>query len=410
MKNRSILFTVNVVFIVSLLLVSIGFVVLYDTTQKREQHFAFKRGMDVSKMFLHECRLEQSISPQLQEHVNNLGFKIVQSKEEIQNILSQKTLRKRVIKKTRYTSLLHLKTNNEAFFYIQTPYFDVILQDTAEYANYKYASFFVYLFTLLVFVFLYSSIIQKLRPLAILQEKVRNLGEEEYDIDFSTHSNDEIAQLAKEFDKTAKKLKAIRESRNIFIRNIMHELKTPITKGNFLLQLPHNEENKEKMRQVFYRLEALINEFAQIEELLVSKKTLQLEYYSFEDVLDNALDLLLCDEDEVVKNFQERKIKLDFKLFSIALKNLLDNGIKYAEDKKVYVAIDAEKITISNYAQPLLYPLKSYFEPFFKERNQTAQEGFGLGLYICKHIFDAHSMHFAYEHKNGLNSFFIFYA
>lgn len=121
MKNRSILFTVNVVFIVSLLLVSIGFVVLYDTTQKREQHFAFKRGMDVSKMFLHECRLEQSISPQLQEHVNNLGFKIVQSKEEIQNILSQKTLRKRVIKKTRYTSLLHLKTNNEAFFIYKHP-------------------------------------------------------------------------------------------------------------------------------------------------------------------------------------------------------------------------------------------------------------------------------------------------
>ncbi len=75
--------------------------------------------------------------------------------------------------------------------------------------------------------------------------------------------------------KSAQKLKNIKESRNIFIRNIMHELKTPITKGKFLLQLEKSDENIEKLKMVFNRLESLINEFATIEELISQNRVLE---------------------------------------------------------------------------------------------------------------------------------------
>ena len=81
--------------------------------------------------------------------------------------------------------------------------------------------------------------------------------------------------MANEFKKSALKLKSLKEARNIFIRNIMHELKTPITKGKFLTQLELNTENNEKLKSVFNRLESLINEFASIEELISSNKSIE---------------------------------------------------------------------------------------------------------------------------------------
>ncbi|MGE4511245.1 MAG: ArsS family sensor histidine kinase, partial [Sulfurimonadaceae bacterium] len=265
----------------------------------------------------------------------------------------------------------------------------------------------VYLFIVFVFGFFYFSLIQKLKPLGVLKDKVKNLGEEEFDIAIDTKSEDEIAQLAEEFYKSAQKLKRLKEARNVFIRNIMHELKTPIAKGKFLLELPKTDANDEKMHKVFYRLESLINEFAAIEELISTKKVLEKKEYLFEELLDNAIDLLMCDEDEVQKEFASFKIAVDFKLFSIALKNLLDNAIKYAPDSKAEVLYDGGNIVFQNRSEPLAYALESYFEPFFKGDEVQSNQSFGLGLYIVKHILDAHGFGFFYEYKEGKSRFII---
>jgi two-component system OmpR family sensor kinase len=51
---------------------------------------------------------------------------------------------------------------------------------------------------------------------------------------------------------------------------------------------------------VFNRLESLINEFASIEEL-ISSKNIEKKSYFLEDLLDNAKDILMID-DNYVKN------------------------------------------------------------------------------------------------------------
>jgi len=157
------------------------------------------------------------------------------------------------------------------------------------------------------------------------------------------------------------------------------------------------------------RLEALSMEFASIEELISTKKELSLKEYLLEDILDESIDLLLIDETTIKRGYDPSlKLKIDFKLFTIAIKNLLDNGLKYSSNNTVTVKNNDKQIIFENQGNPLVYPLEKYFEPFFKGDNTKSNESFGLGLYIIHHILQAHGLKLEYKYENGINRFIVF--
>jgi two-component system OmpR family sensor kinase len=184
----------------------------------------------------------------------------------------------------------------------------------------------------------------------------------------------------------------------------MHELKTPITKGKFLLQLEKNEENNEKLKMVFNKLEALINEFATIEELISQNKTLEKKTYFLEDLIDNAKDILMLDDSCVICEYQNIKLDVNFKLFSIAIKNLIDNAIKYSEDKKVTIKTNNDEVLFINSGKKLEGNFENYLEPFY---SKSSQESFGLGLYIVFNILKANGYNLFYKYEDSKNIFTI---
>ncbi len=405
MKKRSILFTINLTFFIAFLLISVSFIMLYKINQKREDFFIHKRGMDISRMFMDEYRF-YGMGSKLHEDIERFDFSFIDKSQEIEKLLNDKHLKVKHIQERRRFKFEYLELDNNFYIYINTPNEKVILKDNVV-KNRINGTIFIYVVILAIFTFLYFSIINKLKPLKTLNIFVKDIGNEEFDIDYTVSGEDEISKLIQEFSNSAKKLKKIKESRNIFIRNIMHELKTPITKGKFLIHLPNTDANQDKMQKVFYRLEALINEFAAIEELISTKKELEKKEYYLEDIIDNAEDILMCNEEEVVKEFENIKLSVDFDIFAIAVKNLLDNGIKYSKNKRVTVKSEDKKLVFENDGERLLYPLESYFEPFFRGDDVKSNQSFGLGLYIIKHILDAHLLKLSYEHVNGVNRFII---
>jgi len=269
-----------------------------------------------------------------------------------------------------------------------------------------------HIYIILVFAILFITIIlvylitlRKLMPLKILKDKVKTLGDENFDFECcNTDGKDEVSLLAVEFKKSAEKLKSLKEARNIFIRNIMHELKTPITKGKFLTQLEQNEQNNEKLKSVFNRLESLINEFASIEELISSNKNIEKRFYYLDDIVDNAKDILMVEDESVISKYENKKLEINFKLFSIAVKNLIDNAIKYSPNKEVLIKTENENIIFENSGEELKYPLEKYFEPFFTNEDKQ-KDSFGLGLYIISNILKANNYSLEYEYIDGINRF-----
>ncbi|MDR0407795.1 MAG: ArsS family sensor histidine kinase [Campylobacteraceae bacterium] len=276
-----------------------------------------------------------------------------------------------------------------------------------EYKNRNYASLIVFGAIVLLLCFLYVATIRSIYPLRILRAKIKDFADGNDDIDIKIKGNDEIAEVANEFDAAVKKIHALREARRLFLRNIMHEFKTPITRGKLSLEMLEQDSLYRKiLSKVFIRQENLLNEFTRIEQLGTGELKLDKSDYFLQDIIDYALDILGENAQNVHVEVEEQKIHADFDLLSTAIKNLLDNALIYSDDKKARICVKKGEITISNIGKPLDFPLEDYKKPFFMQsKKQKESRGFGFGLFISLNVFDLHDIQTRYTHENGESIF-----
>jgi len=257
----------------------------------------------------------------------------------------------------------------------------------------------------LLIIMLYLWIMKSLLPLSELKSKIQTFSQGNLDIDCKSDKEDEIAEVANEFDHAVTMIRELLHSRQLFLRAIMHELKTPIGKGRLIAEMLPDEKNKARMHSIFERLNLLIDEFAKIEKITSKNFDLTIKTYKMSDLVEASIDLLMVDNPgRLITTHvdQDYTVDVDFELFTLVLKNLLDNGIKYSIDKHISIIIDNHQLQIINQAQALNEPLENYFKPF-----HTSKKGLGLGLYIVKSILDIHKMELLYDHKEGKNLFMV---
>jgi two-component system OmpR family sensor kinase len=248
---------------------------------------------------------------------------------------------------------------------------------------------------------------KKLKPLFILKENMKKLSMGDFSISTKTSAKDEISQVANEFENAVKQLKELRDSRNLFLRNIMHELKTPITKGKLISDMYEESERKHILIRVFQRLEYLLSEFSKIEELTSGKINLQKNSYPAYDLIEQAFDILLINNNKIdILDNYELFLDVDFELFSIALKNLIDNAISYNTNGNPQIIIEKNSIRIVNKADKLKKDIEEYYKPFNHDYEDSSS-GLGLGLYISNNIIKIHNFKLEHEYIDGYHNFVI---
>ncbi|EDZ61419.1 two-component sensor histidine kinase [Sulfurimonas gotlandica GD1] len=269
-----------------------------------------------------------------------------------------------------------------------------------DYVWWLYAAFIAIMLLLLL------SIAISLYPLKHLQLQIRRFGEGEVDIDFSSTRSDEIAEVSNEFNKSAKKIREILQARIIFLRNITHECKTPITSGKLALEFIEDSKSKNVLNNVFTRLELLLKEFVHIEKITATDQKLQKKLYPLTDVIGQATDMLFLEPDSIKNNFSKRRLEINFELFTIVFKNLIDNGLKYSQDNDFYIECEEHGIHFCSRGDKMDEELDYYVQPFTKGE-MKASESFGLGLYIVDAILRKHNYTLSYKYENGYNCFTI---
>ena len=403
MNKNSIIFSTTLNFLITSLLLIVSFIFLLSHENFKKNEQIFERYKPIIKMVSGK---KFYFDKDFHKNLLDMNYQLFESKEEIKNILSnnKKMIFARSNKHNETFKIFEI--DGKIYLFFEKLDTQILIKDLeSQNLTNSFYTIFVFVSLLIVITILYINTLKKLLPLKELKDKVINFGDEKFDFELSNSSSkDEVTLLANEFKKSAQKLKNIKESRNIFIRNIMHELKTPITKGKFLLQLEKSDENIEKLKMVFNRLESLINEFATIEELISQNRVLEKKSYFLEDLLDNAKDILMIDDNCVKNSYENIKLNVNFKLFSIAIKNLIDNAIKYSNDKKVEVLTQNEDILFVNSGKKLEGDFEKYLEPFY---SKSSNESFGLGLYIVFNILKANGYNLLYKYEDGKNIFII---
>lgn len=402
MNRNSIIFSTTLNYFITIFLLIFASIFLISSEKFEKEEQVFERYKPLIKM-VHKQRgdFDNFFINSLKE----MNYEVFVGKD-IDFLLEAKSRKLLFARGKDKESFRIFELDNKNYILLENKRDRILIKDSDsfDFSN-KFYTVFVFLALFFVISFLYLKTLKKLKPLNILKDKVVNLGDENFDFDFKpSKSNDEITLLANEFKNSAKKLKDIKEARNIFIRNIMHELKTPITKGKLLLDLEQNPKNIDRLKEVFIRLENLINEFATIEEIISQSKTLQKKNYFLEDLIDEARDILMLEDENIVNSYENIKLEVNFKLFCLAIKNLIDNAIKYSNDKKVEIKTKENSIYFINSGEKLKDDFKNYLEPFYG-KNQKGS--FGLGLYIVFNILKANGYNLFYEYKDDKNIFII---
>ncbi|RLA69515.1 MAG: sensor histidine kinase, partial [Epsilonproteobacteria bacterium] len=267
--------------------------------------------------------------------------------------------------------------------------FKLILENKNK-AKFPLKRIIVFSIVFLLIILLYLWIMKSLKPLSTLKSQIQTFSQGNLDIECKSDKEDEIAEVANEFYHAVTMIRELLHSRQLFLRAIMHELKTPIAKGRLVSEMLDDEKNKARMHSIFERLNLLIDEFAKIEKITSKNFDLIIKPYKMSDLMEASTDMLMIENPKrliTTKIEKDYSAEVDFELFTLVIKNLLDNGIKYSTDKHIIVVISENKIEIRNNAQALKEPLENYFKPF-----HTSKKGLGLGLYIVKSILDIHQM------------------
>lgn len=249
---------------------------------------------------------------------------------------------------------------------------------------------------------LYLLLWRNLKPLKYLHEQIQRYSEGIEIRPSSQPGKDEIALISNTLFETLEKQSHLKKSRELFLRNIMHELKTPITKGKLIVELEEPRPNILLLGKLFSRMENLIAQMAEIEKMHAF--TLNRSNQRLDILINNALKNLLIPEEAVRVQGCERNVYVDPALFTSALQNLIDNAHRHASSLPILIECTEERICIRNHGEPLKRPVEEAYEAFVTEQGSG---GLGLGLYIARSVAQLHRFRLDYRYEEGIHAFCI---
>ena len=297
------------------------------------------------------------------------------------------------------------RINDKYYIYVQRMEHNLLLEDDRRENYYFEIAVALGIFLIGLLLLIYVAVLRKLYPLKKLHRQIQRFAQGDMQARITYQYDDEIGKIAKSFDDAIVHINALSKSKNLFMRNLMHELKTPITKGRIVVEMMEDEATKKVLIRAFERMNELISELAEIERVTTHSFEPNFEYVMLDEVVRRSLDLLMVGKEHVTVEVKSIALASDVKLLSLAIKNLLDNGIKYSKDKHVTLRSVNDGLEISSKGEKLKHPLSYYIEPFSQEEKRSS--GFGLGLYIVYSILEKLGCGLEYKYSDGYNIFVI---
>lgn len=250
------------------------------------------------------------------------------------------------------------------------------------------------------------------RPIKNIGKAIRNLGEVGLDQAIAIKGPKDLTELGQNLEWLRQRLNYLESEKQQFIRNISHELKTPLAtlkEGTDLLSdNVVGELNTEQqdiiqlMKMGNITINDLVENLLEYQRALSTQIDLNISTFEFVPLINkivNEYKLPLQSKDITVQsNLNQIKIMADYDKLRIIFSNLFSNALKFSPQggtiqlnlfsgkDVILLTIEDQGPGIPKNIQPLI------FNDFYQGSSPLAWniKGSGLGLALVKHYLEAH--------------------
>ena len=237
------------------------------------------------------------------------------------------------------------------------------------------------------------------RPLNRLSGAVKTVARGGNPPSIPEEGPEEIASLARTFNRMSSDLQQLSENRTVMIAGISHDLRTPLTRLGLAVEMLDQESNPELIERIRHNLDtmnSLIRQFLQFSQGVEGELPVQLDLWQMIESL--AADLKLeGSELRLHRNDPPCVYFADAIALERVLANLMKNAVQHGNGRPIDVDLHCKEEEVAIEIRdrgPGIPPeeVEAVFRPFHRlgSASTRAPSGSGLGLAIANQLAKKH--------------------
>ncbi len=257
----------------------------------------------------------------------------------------------------------------------------------------------------------YFLIRRLLSPIRLLADGVKQTAAGNLSHRVPAGPTDELGELGASFNAMNERVSAMLASREQLLRDVSHELRSPLTRMRVALELMPEGVGRQSVLEDVATIDAMIGELLETQRLERPEGAPRREPMDLREALADAIREFGAKAGAITTDLPDGPlvVNADRERVLIVLRNIIGNALKYSPEGAP-VEVSARvfgagvRLTVADRGGGIPEEeLDRVFEPFYRVDRSRSREtgGYGLGLHLCRRIVEAHGGRIVVRNRAG---------
>ena len=245
----------------------------------------------------------------------------------------------------------------------------------------------------------YFMVNKMLNPVRLLKQGAERIRQGDLSYRVKSNLQDELGELTESINHMADSLQSMLEAKRQLLMAISHELRTPITKAKLRMEFMPESDEKDQLKEDINEIDLLISDLLEAERLNNDHSALVSERVLLANFIRSIAESFKSNNCEIEIDIpvNDLEFEIDKLRIRLLITNLLNNAVRHGKGNLINVGVsfsgDRGIIEVKDNGEGISEEhITQITEPFYRadSARQRNTGGFGLGLYLCRLIAQAH--------------------